>query len=234
MHRFNNRRTFVIADIHGAYKALLQCLRRAEFNYENDRLICLGDVCDGWPEVFECYAELQKIKNLELLLGNHDEMAFQWLMEGIENPGWIRQGGKATKESLLAVNDAELIGFITNAKTYYKENNKLFVHAGCIPGKSIRKHTIDELIWYRSLVSRAVEAENAGVQEGLTSFDEIYIGHTPTIRFGFEQPFRACEVWLMDTGAGWHGKLSMMNIHTKEIFQSDAVPGLYPNHPGRS
>ncbi|NJK86327.1 MAG: hypothetical protein HC906_10500 [Bacteroidales bacterium] len=44
-------RTFVIGDIHGAFKALVQCLERSEFDYEHDKLICLGDVCDGWPEV---------------------------------------------------------------------------------------------------------------------------------------------------------------------------------------
>ncbi len=43
-------RTFVIGDIHGAYRALRQCLDRADFDYESDHLICLGDVCDGWPD----------------------------------------------------------------------------------------------------------------------------------------------------------------------------------------
>jgi serine/threonine protein phosphatase 1 len=42
-----------------------------------------------------------------------------------------------------------------------------------------------------------------------------------------------CEVWFMDTGAGWSGKLSMMNIDTKEIFMSDPVPELYPGVKGR-
>ena len=39
-----------MGDIHGAYRALRQCLQRAQFDDENDHLICLGDVCDGWPE----------------------------------------------------------------------------------------------------------------------------------------------------------------------------------------
>ena len=33
------RRTFVIGDIHGAYRALRQCLERAEFEYEEDELL---------------------------------------------------------------------------------------------------------------------------------------------------------------------------------------------------
>lgn len=51
------KKTFVIGDIHGAYDALLQCLERSEFDYESDRLICLGDICDRRPHVKECVDE---------------------------------------------------------------------------------------------------------------------------------------------------------------------------------
>ena len=30
-------KTFVIGDIHGGYKALVQCLERSKFDYENKR-----------------------------------------------------------------------------------------------------------------------------------------------------------------------------------------------------
>jgi serine/threonine protein phosphatase 1 len=38
---------------------------------------------------------------------------------------------------------------------------------------------------------------------------------------------------MMDTGAGWSGTLSMMNIETKEVFCSDPLPQLYPGIKGR-
>ena len=38
---------------------------------------------------------------------------------------------------------------------------------------------------------------------------------------------------MMDTGAGWSGVLSMMNVDTKEVFASDKVPFLYPGVEGR-
>jgi serine/threonine protein phosphatase 1 len=71
-------RTFVIGDIHGAYKALLQCFARAGFNYDRDRLIVLGDVCDGYWEVRQCIDELLKVKNFDLVIGNHDLWALDW------------------------------------------------------------------------------------------------------------------------------------------------------------
>ena len=51
-------KTFVIGDIHGAYRALLQCLEKSRFDYQQDTLICLGDVSDGWPETSQAVDEL--------------------------------------------------------------------------------------------------------------------------------------------------------------------------------
>lgn len=42
--------TYVMGDIHGAHKAFIQCLERSNFDYDNDILIQLGDVADGWSE----------------------------------------------------------------------------------------------------------------------------------------------------------------------------------------
>jgi serine/threonine protein phosphatase 1 len=43
------RKTFVIGDIHGGLKALVQVLERATVS-KNDTLIFLGDFVDGWSE----------------------------------------------------------------------------------------------------------------------------------------------------------------------------------------
>lgn len=79
---------FVVGDIHGAHKALLQVLERSGFDKDQDRLVCLGDVADGFPEVPECFDELLSIKNLVYVLGNHDCVA-----EGTEvltDEGWVK------------------------------------------------------------------------------------------------------------------------------------------------
>lgn len=65
-------KTYAIGDIHGAYRALMQCLEFVKFNYKCDRLIVLGDVCDGYPDVKQCIDELLKIKHCDLIIGNHD------------------------------------------------------------------------------------------------------------------------------------------------------------------
>lgn len=56
-----NFKTYAIGDIHGAYKALIQCFERSGFDRESDRLIVLGDVCDGYSEVQQCIDELLEV-----------------------------------------------------------------------------------------------------------------------------------------------------------------------------
>lgn len=97
-------RTFVMGDIHGAHKALVQCLERSGFDKRSDRLITIGDVCDGWPHVRECVDELLTIDNRIDLIGNHDEWFLRWIKTGIHpdpQGGW-KQGGQGTVMSYAA------------------------------------------------------------------------------------------------------------------------------------
>jgi len=224
-------RTLVIGDIHGAYRALKQCLDRADFNYESDHLICLGDVCDGWPDTKWCIDELLKIKNITYVLGNHDLWTRNWMKTKIVEEIWRSQGGAATIASYPDGVPASHIEFLDKALPYFILNNKLFVHAGIDLRRPLEQQDITIFAWDRTLIQKAwsffqQEAKN----HKLTKFDEVYIGHTP---IPFTNPVQACEVWMMDTGAGWAGVLSMMNIDTKEVFTSDKVPFLYPGVEGR-
>ena len=42
-----------------------------------------------------------------------------------------------------------------------------------------------------------------------------------------DQPMHAANVWNLDTGAGHDGKLTIMDVDTKQFWQSDAVTALY-------
>lgn len=225
------KRVFVIGDIHGALRALRQCLERSHFDYENDQLICLGDVSDGWPETKASVEELRKIKNLTYILGNHDTWTLDWMISGRVEPVWYDQGGKATIESYREGVPASHIEFFRNALPYYLRDNKLFVHAGIDPWRPLEEQDEETFLWDRALASLALRQQDLTGEKKISTFDEIYIGHTPIPE---RSPIQSLGVWLMDTGAGWSGVLSMMNIDTKETFVSDPVPSLYPGIVGRT
>jgi serine/threonine protein phosphatase 1 len=222
---------FVIGDIHGAYHALRQCLERSGFDYENDLLISLGDVTDGWPETKRCIDELLKIKNLQYVLGNHDFWTLEWMQSGWTEETWLQQGGRATIDSYknLPIPTAH-VDLLKYAQHYYVIDNKLFVHAGINPHQSVEVQSLNIFLWDRNLARTALDFYQKGITGKFTSYDEVYIGHTP---IPYATPIQSSEIWMMDTGAGWSGVLSLMNIDSKEVYISDPVPHLYPGVNGR-
>ncbi len=226
-------RTFVIGDIHGAYRALIQCFEKISFDYKKDKLICLGDVCDGWPEVNKAIDELLKIEDLVYILGNHDEWALKWYINGDAPDIWILQGGRSTINSYRGKIPDNHIDLLLSANLFYEYKNRLFVHAGYDPNYSINQQDKSTLIWDRGFIYNAFGASVAG-KKNVTDYKEVYVGHTPTINFGTTKPMKLCEVYLMDTGAGWNkGVLTIMNIETKEYISSEVVSDLYPGFKGR-
>jgi serine/threonine protein phosphatase 1 len=222
--------TYVMGDIHGAYRALKQCFERSKFNYEDDTLIFLGDVADGWPDSKRCIDELLEVRHLIYILGNHDLWLLQWLKTGVAENLWLQQGGSATISSYDKEVPSAHLALLERGLPYIIRNNKLFVHAGINLQLPLEQQDLKTFCWDRTLVQKAWELFIKEIQSKLTNFDEVYIGHTP---IPFEQPIQSCEVIMMDTGAGWSGTLSMMDIDTKKIYVSDRVPSLYPGVEGR-
>jgi len=226
---------FCLGDIHGAYKALMQVIEKSGIDYDNDLLISLGDVADGWSQVPECFEELMKFKNLIYILGNHD----RWLLDYFKTYNkpriWTSQGGEATLNAYYRVQDSNYEQkhekFLENAKPYYiTKDNKLFVHGGFSLVKDISKQSIYDLTWDRDLFWSYLFSPIFEVKD----YDEIYIGHTTTSRTKSDlSPVHIRNLWNIDQGAGWEGKLTIINIDTKEFWQSDLVKNLYPDGKGR-
>lgn len=222
--------TFVIGDIHGSHRALLQCLENSRFDLERDTLICLGDVADGWPETKESIDQLLTIKNLVYVMGNHDFWALEWMETGHAEASWLSQGGQATVNSYADSIPDSHYRLLKEARSFHIRNNELFVHAGINPDKPLEAQGISTFLWDRKLAQRAKDNHVESEKKKLTTFENVFVGHTPVIA---PQPVQYCEVWMMDTGAGWHGRLSMMNVETGESFVSDPVTDLYPGIEGR-
>ena len=176
------KRTLVIGDIHGAHKALVQVLKKANFDYEKDELICLGDVCDGWPETPECIDELLKFKNLVYIMGNHDVWLKDWFCLGATPPIWTEQGGKATLDAYLK-NPEKIVehrNFFEQANYYMEDDGRLFVHGGILKDVDIKDHTSGDFMWNRTLADRCFSSKDF---KGDDRFKEIFIGHTSTSHF---------------------------------------------------
>ncbi|WP_426667073.1 metallophosphoesterase [Mucilaginibacter sp. McL0603] len=244
-------RTFVMGDIHGAFRALIQCLERSGFDYENDQLIPLGDIVDGYPQVYECVEELLKIKHLTALKGNHDDWFDEFIKSDL-HPYFWNHGGKGTLISYLehagksgrffakgsgyktALESRDIPErhklFFSGLKPYHiDQHNRCFIHAGFNRKLPFHEQKTTDYYWDRNLWRQALEhAENGEPFTMMTVFKEIYIGHTQTTHWETDQPLRAFNIHNLDTGAGGAGRLTIMDVETKAYWQSDLTSDLYP------
>lgn len=252
---------FVIGDIHGSYKALAQVLGRSGFNYEDDLLITLGDIVDGWSDVYMVVEELLKIKNRIDIVGNHDDWFLEFIDFGIHPDGWS-QGGLGTAKSYakalgidlkvqsnvkygvrsarttymlnLISDDIPLThqAFFKNQNRFYKDgDNNVFVHGGFERNLPLADTSREEMMWNRRLWDSALSAESGKSKLKIEEeIKNIFIGHTTTLIWGKTIPMKADIIYNVDTGAGEpNGKLTIMDIDTKEYWQSDLIGELYPN-----
>ena len=229
-------RRFAIGDIHGGYKSLVQCIERSKADIEKDRFIILGDIVDGWPEAKKCVDFILKMKDYIFILGNHDEWFYHWVKTDVAKYEWINQGGLATLKSYekTGVPNSHK-EFFKNAKLYHEESECLFVHGGICAGTKAKENGKDTFLWDRNLARiSCCQLERKDVNLGSPHYKKIFIGHTTTGLFNkIFKPIYGAGVWNLDTGGGWEGKLTIMDIDTEEYWQSDFVYKLYPESRGR-
>ena len=240
-------RTLVVGDIHGGLRGLQQVLERV-MPKQNDTFIFLGDYVDGWSENAETISflmDFEKNHSCIFLRGNHDELLYDYLMGKESSPMWLNHGGLSSINSYSKLNAAEIkthIAFLENLENFHIDSqNRCYLHAGFTSTKGPKFEYYPNVVyWDRTLwemvcsLDPSISEEDANYPKRLTLFKEIYIGHTPVFRIGKDVPANFANVWNVDTGAAFKGRLSILDANTKEIWQSDPVWQLYPDETGRN
>lgn len=196
-------RDFVVGDIHGCFSLLEEALNRVEFNPDQDRLFCVGDLVDRGPE---------SQRALEFLIqpwfysvcGNHDrfvveihegdsEASMLWLLNG---GGWWLNVDPQTRIRFREV----FAGLPYAIEVEATQGTVGIVHADILKGKdwpqflaaleSGDHDAMEVAIWGRARASGAVS-------EGIAGVWRVFCGHTVQ-----EKGIRCLEnVVFIDTGA---------------------------------
>ena len=155
---------------------------------------------------------------------------------------WTSQGGKATVSSYAGASDdlKHAHGeFLRNIPAYriIGDNYAAIMHGGCVAEfylPILHLMPPETLMWDRDLYYSFKAYKCAGKEYNITPFNNVFIGHTQTGNqsVGFE-PFGHCGLYNLDQGAGWDGVLTVMDLYTKEWWQSDRVSTLYQGVGGR-
>ena len=257
-------RHLIFGDLHGSYRALMQCLEKASFNPDEDTLYSTGDIADGYPDVYASLGFLMGLRDFHPVIGNHDVWLQIWLVTGKAPRIWTSQGGRVSIESFAKgkASDRQKLriaewmaswpyvelsgsGFIMHggpgvlmneqeAAVYSKKKRNLIEPS---PGNDVpTPHRIeDSIMWDRLFFGLAKEDEMAGKRMDIGRWEEnrwLFIGHT---EFGDTSPFisRLHSMVNLDTMAGSYGCLTLMDMDTKEYWQSDLSSELYPGYGPR-
>jgi len=215
---------------------------------QNDKLIFLGDYVDGWsqsPQVLDYLILLKEKQHCIFLRGNHDELLLHWLQNNHDNPMWYNHGGESTVLAYEAVTNGTIekhIDFLLSLENYHlDEQKRLFVHAGFTNMNGVTaEHFPRMLYWDRTLwetalaLDESLEKTDSSYPNRFRLYSEIFIGHTPVTRINQTIPIQKANVWNIDSGAAFKGPLTIMDIDTKQFWQSDPLNELYPEEKGRN
>lgn len=199
--------TFCMSDIHGHYNSFMQLLDDIALS-EDDDVYILGDVIDRGPDVaalLVACVELDKMDNFHFLLGNHEHMAYQYLLQSHsfadaeEKNHWINKvsGSAQTIEALDALNPdwvvEELIPWFSDLSYYdvaeVGGQQWMLVHAGFDPKRygTLRKEKPDDVFVDKRFGMQSL-SDMIWIREGWM-YDRaeaplpVIHGHTPTDYF---------------------------------------------------
>lgn len=199
-------------------------------------------------EVVERLIQLQAESPFEniFLKGNHDQWFLEVLNQNFDQfrvdrfistkyREWMLNDGLSTYLSYKIKNDAEILRhktmFFDTLKLYHIEDEKLFVHAGFDYNMGFQETLQfypESLLWDRSLFRKVVQLWNLeqsgtfveAAAKKIDHFKKIYIGHTPTTKYGFSTPKQMGNVINVDQGCKRTGVLSIWVEEEAVFFQS--------------
>lgn len=220
---------YAISDLHGCYDLYLKMLEKIKFG-DNDTLYILGDIVDRGEDGIKILLDAMKRRNVIVIQGNHDYMAYRILKNLIANDGggdnisdmmqrWFFDGGNTTHDAFVELEDNDQRKILSYMNTFliYDEvtvNGNTFFMSHTVPEKA-RMLEFEKLLPLEFIVGEP--------DYDMQYYDDKYIitGHTPT---AFIEPGYSGKIWkknnhiAIDCGAVFVKKLGCICLDTLEEF----------------
>ena len=233
--------TYCISDIHGCYEEFMELLRKINFS-SDDTLYILGDVIDRGAESIKCLRYIMEAPNIQLLMGNHEQMMYDALTNDHEKDSsymanWLNNGGTKVLPEFCKLPDEDKIAIMDYisklpylAQVKMGEQNYVLVHAGLNVAAAYAKgdistaailprQNLEDLVWIREKFFR-----KKALPRSITIF-----GHTPTPMLTIR---KHAKVWRdrrfkdkigIDGGCVFGGSLLALRLDDMAEFAVDAL-----------
>ncbi len=195
-------RDFVAGDLHGEFERLETALTQLEFDFDHDRLFCIGDLIDRGPQSFRV-SEFLQYHWFYSIAGNHEWMLYNCHADKrLSKTLWFPNGGdwwlkvdENTKAQILESIKSSMSALISIETNHRKVG---LVHALAYPyydwDEFCLKIVSDQVIQQWALWERDFEALTDKTVNGI---DLILCGHTP-----IDKPLSFSNFINIDTGCG--------------------------------
>ena len=230
---------YAASDLHGCSVESFRALLSSAGFSEEDFLYILGDVVDRGEHGAELLSWITRQSNVQLLLGNHEDMLLNcdYLFRGTAGEeaqdmtqdqmfwyrNWMRNGAAPTIRGLreLQARDPELVddilGYLRKAPLYVcvkaGGEDYVLVHSGLghfRRHRPLKNYSRHDLLWERPTV-------DAVYYSGKT----VVFGHTPTAFYGEEYRGRELrtDTWIcIDAGAAMGEPPMLLRLDDKKAF----------------
>ncbi|HLA84052.1 MAG TPA: metallophosphoesterase family protein [Thermoguttaceae bacterium] len=209
-------RILAVGDVHGCTPALVAALEAAGVQ-PDDTLVTLGDYVDRGPDsrgTIDYLIGLARRCSLVPLLGNHDWLVLE-LAAGRHAAfrDWLGFGGEATLASYDCASPEEFpdshLDFLRGCRLYYETDRHFFVHGNYVKELPLDQQPEEVLLW--DALRRRLPGPHCS---GKTAI----LGHTAqktgeVLDLGYA---KCIDTWVY--GEGW---LTVMDVHTGQIWQAD-------------
>ncbi len=194
---------FIVGDIHGEYQLLKKAMKKINFKYEADRLICTGDLIDRGSDS-SLVLDLLTEDFFFSTLGNHEEMLLKYSASKTKREYyWYPNGGKWW--STVDVQSQRYYENLIRNKmpiliTIQLNSYQIGVVHADFPLNTSWISAIDEIenenISLAAFVWRRDRIENKITNE-IQKIKHVFIGHTP-----LEEVVTLGNCTFIDTGCG--------------------------------
>ena len=216
---------YVLSDIHGNERRFRSILKQIDLRPE-DTLYVLGDVIDRHPGGLRILRQLMSMKNVRMLLGNHEYMMLR------AQAHWYRNGGEVTHRHWKRLRKSIRAEFIE-----YLQSLPLNIDIQ-VGGTDYRLvHAAPEALWAENNDPLYLTQTHFAVWRRLKEWEfpvpgpTLIFGHTPTRHYRDIAPM---EVWHgpnaigIDCGSGYpetgqdceYGRLACIRLEDGKAFYS--------------
>ena len=228
---------YVLSDIHGNERRFRSILKQIDLKPE-DTLYVLGDVIDRHPGGLRILRQLMSMKNVRMLLGNHEYMMLRALGHPVDSNAddggalahWYRNGGDVTHRHwkfLRKTTRQQIIGYLhtlpLNLELELGGQRYLLVHGAPVS------------LWELNADPRYLNPTHFAVwhrpesDEPMPGGVTVIFGHTPTRHYRDIAPM---EIWHgehrigIDCGCGYpetgdlapYGRLACLRLEDGAVF----------------